>query len=103
MKSMLIHRREFLQSTCAAAAAVGAAAIPGAAQSAAQRLPRGPVYARAGEGGIRPARRASRNEAILADGRRLAVSDAAYRVAPGKSVLLTPEIDGRWTVLYAEV
>ena len=66
------------------------------------RAPRpGTLYGRAGEGGIAPG---GIGQAVTMDGVRLMVSHPGRNpVRPGKSLLMSPDENGNWTVLYAEV
>jgi hypothetical protein len=101
--SIPITRRAFL-ATSAEVVAV-AAVIPAIARGGTPPEPRGTVYGRTGPAGIRAGSpgRPARGRAILLDGRELEVSHAtAWRIGPGKGVLLSPEPTGAWSILYAE-
>jgi hypothetical protein len=64
----------------------------------------GTVYGRVGSAGI-PSGTSfapSRAEVILLDGTSLEASHVGSGIRPNRSVLLSPDPDGEWSVLYAE-
>lgn len=94
-----MSRRDFLGSVAVAAVA------PAIVRAQPRPEPAGPVYGRTGPRGIAPgtASRPSRGPVTLLDGRTLDAGHVtAWRIAPGKGVLLAPDGDGGWSILYAE-
>jgi hypothetical protein len=105
MISDTFTRRAFLATSAGAFATIAVAAIPEAAHADSGPAPTGVVYGRAGRKGIPSgtASEPSRGEVVLLDGRVLEASnDASQRIGAGKSVLLSQDISGIWTILYAQ-
>ncbi len=103
----IVNRRKFLATTSGAVAAF-AAFSSGAASARVDRtpMPTGPVAGRTDERGIAPgtARDPSRGQVVLLDGRVIDVTHpGGIGIAPGRSVLIAPEADGSWSILYAEL
>jgi hypothetical protein len=99
-----VNRRAFLASS-ASAIAVLAVAGHAASRVDPRPAPSGPVYGRIGPRGIGPGTTSapSRGEVILLDGRVLEATHVASRgIRAGKSVLLAPDGDEGWSILYAE-
>ncbi len=100
----VVTRRSFLSASAGVAATLLVSDI--AQGSPAHRAATGLVYGRVGAGGV-PAgsdARPSRGTVMLLDGTTIPLSHAGSRpILPGKSVLLAPDTDGNWSVLYAEV
>ncbi len=97
-----LTRRAFLAASAATAAA--SCLAPSLASDRGPE-PLGPVAGRTGPRGIAAgsAGRPSLGAVTLLDGRVMEVSHrTAWRIRPGKSVLIAPEPDGTWSVLYAE-
>jgi hypothetical protein len=103
---MLTHvtRRDFLTiSTRAIAALAIVSPLKNPAMS--RSVPTGPVYGRTGPKGIAGGTitAPSRGQVILLDGRMIVVSHVSARgIEAGRSVFLSPEEGGRWSILYAE-
>jgi hypothetical protein len=100
-----ITRRSFLGTSAGIVASIAGCAVPHVAR--AQSLSRAPgaVYGRAGINGISPGTSSapSRGEVILLDGTALEAAHAAGGcIQAGKSVLLSSDESGGWSVLYAE-
>ncbi len=99
-----LSRRAFLAKSSGAIAAL---AVGRRALGASPRAePPGPVYGRVGPRGLAGGSSVapSSGEVILIDGRVLRASHVGPRgIGAGKSVLLAPEGDRGWSVLYAEV
>jgi hypothetical protein len=101
-----VTRRAFLVASAGAAATLAAAARPAAARDDPRPAPAGPVYGRTGPQGIRPgtAVAPSRGVVTLLDGRVLEATHVTGRgIGAGKSLLLAPDGEGKWSVLYAEI
>lgn len=99
-----ITRRVFLAVTSSALAAT--ATGRGAEQPDARSFPSRPVYGRVGSRGLGPgaANLPALGEIVTLDGRTLLVRhEGDHGLAPGKSVWLSPDADGVFSVLYAEV
>jgi hypothetical protein len=101
-----ITRRTFLATSATAVAALAVAARPEAGHADTPLASVGAVYGMARRHGI-PAGTTSapsRGEVILLDGRVLEATHVTSQgVRAGRSVLLSPEGDGRWSILYAEI
>ena len=98
----MVTRRTFLIASAGIVAAhVGAAdSFSGRADAPAA----GTVYGHVGPAGI-PAGTSiapSRAEVILLDGTSLQASHVSGHIRPNRSVLLSPDPQGGWSVLYAE-
>ena len=96
-------RRAFLASSAIAIAAASLRAS--AAPATSHPEPLGPVAGRTGPLGLAPGTSTgpSRGVVTLLDGRTLVASHSTrWPIGPGKSVLIAPEPDGTWSVLYAE-
>ncbi|WP_435010842.1 hypothetical protein P12x_002128 [Tundrisphaera lichenicola] len=100
-----VTRRAFLATSTTGLAAVAIPAWPASARVVTRPEPTGPVYGRTGHRGI-PAGSTSAPSAgdvALLDGRILRVSHESSRgIGARKSVLLSPDRNGRWSILYAE-
>lgn len=99
-----VTRRAFLATSAgaiAAAATLRAASAPATSPPG----PLGPVAGRTGACGLAPGSPSdpSRGAVTLLDGRTLVASHSTrWPIGPGKAVLIAPEPDGTWSVLYAE-
>jgi hypothetical protein len=105
MMPTAVTRRAFLAMSAGAVATLAVADCPGAVPADARSAPAGVVYGRAGRRGISPgtASAPSRGEVILLDGRVLEASHGTSRgIGAGRSVLLSPDENGGWSILYAE-
>jgi hypothetical protein len=101
-----VTRRSFLGTSAGIVATIAASAVTHGAQANAPRASAGAVYGRVGPKGIAPGMLSapSRGEVILIDGTALEASHAAgQQILAGKSVLLSPDECGGWSVLYAEL
>lgn len=101
----LVTRRLFLASSAGAIVAASALRAPASPPEPRTPDPLGPVPARTGPLGLRPGTpsRPSQGTVILLDGRTLEASHSTrWRIGPDKALLLAPEPDGTWSVLYAE-
>ena len=98
----MVNRRTFLITSAAIMAAHIAAAYSFSRQ--AEAPPPGTVYGRVGSAGIPSGTSLapSRAEIILLDGTSLEASHVSRGVGPTRSVLLSPDAHGGWSVLYAE-
>jgi hypothetical protein len=99
-----ITRRAFLAVTSStlATVAIGRKAV----QADSRPLSPGPLYGRVGRRGLGPAtaKLPTLGEVVTLDGRTLLVRhEGNRRLAPGKSVWLSPDADGVLSILYAEV
>ncbi len=100
-----ITRRRFLGTSAAAAASIAVVSRTDARPETSP-APSGPIYGLINSRGIKPgtASAPSRGGAVLLDGRMVEISHVARRgIAPGKSVLLSPEPGSGFSILYAEV
>jgi hypothetical protein len=98
-------RRDFLTTSAGAVATLAVAAGLGVALADSRPMPTGVVYGRLGRQGIRPgtASAPSRGKVILLDGSVLEASYVTRQgIGAGKSVLLSPDESGGWSILYAE-
>jgi hypothetical protein len=105
MMPTAVTRRAFLATSAGAVATLAVADCPGAVPADSRPEPAGVVYGRAGRRGIPPgtASAPSRGEVILLDGRVLEVSLGTSRgIGAGRSVLLSSDGTGGWSILYAE-
>jgi hypothetical protein len=101
-----LTRRSFLGTSAGIAAAVAVSTTPPIVQANSVRRFAGAVYGRVGSNGISPGTSAapSRGEVVLLDGTALEAAHAnGRRILAGKSVLLSPDESGEWSVLYAEL
>jgi hypothetical protein len=99
-------RRVFLALAAGSAVYLPDGERPAVAGPLPDRAPSGPVYGRTGPLGIPAgtARAPSRGEVILLDGRVFtACHTDARAIEPGRSVLITPDDRGAFSLLYAEV
>jgi hypothetical protein len=98
----MVNRRTFLITSAGIVAAHSAAADSFSRQ--AEAPPPGTVYGRVGVAGIPSGTSLapSRAEIILLDGTSLEASHVSREIGPTRSVLLSPDPDGGWSVLYAE-
>ena len=97
-----VTRRTFLACSAGAVAAFPIVANAATAQT---DDPLGTVCGVVGLRGLGPgtATNPATGEVILTDGRTLVASQTTRRrIGPGKAVMLAPEPDGRWGVVYAE-
>ena len=106
MNSDAVTRRSFLATSAGIVATLAVAAVPRGLLRADSRLdPAGVVYGRAGRRGI-PAGTStdpSRGEVILLDETVIEASHVnRLDILPGRSVLLSPDGSGGWSILYAE-
>jgi hypothetical protein len=105
MKDAAVTRRSFLGTSAGLVTALGASAARHTAKAnAILELP-GAVYGRAGTKGIAAGTcfAPSRDEVILHDGTRIEVAHVGgQQILAGKSVLLSPDENREWSVLYAE-
>jgi hypothetical protein len=98
----MVTRRTFLIASAGIVTAPAGASISMSDQAKAPSA--GAVYGRTGSKGI-PAGTSiapSRAEAILLDGTSLQASHVSGHIRPNRSVLLSPDPQGGWSVLYAE-
>jgi hypothetical protein len=98
----MVTRRTFLIASGGVVAAHAGAADSLSGQAEAPAA--GTVYGRVGSAGI-PSGTSfapSRAEVILLDGRSLQASHVGRDIRPNRSVLLSPDRRGGWSVLYAE-
>jgi hypothetical protein len=98
----MVTRRTFLIASAGIVAAHAGAADSLSGQ--AEAPPAGTVYARVGSAGI-PSGTSfapSRAEVILLDGTSRQASHVSRNIRPNRSVLLSPDPHGGWSVLYAE-
>jgi hypothetical protein len=105
MISTAMTRRDFLTTSAGAVAALAVVGRPGVVQADLHPMPTGVVYGRSGRRGIPPgiASAPSRGDVILLDGRVLEVSHVTSQaIGAGKSVLLSPDGNTGWSILYAE-
>jgi hypothetical protein len=105
MDSSNVSRRAFLESSTGIAAGLFLA-HPAPAQVDARLKPAGVLYGRAGKRGIPAASSAepARGDVVLLDRTTIVTTHhGRHGIGPGKSVLLSPDGDGGWFVLYAEV
>jgi hypothetical protein len=96
-------RRAFLIGSAEVMTAFGGATI---AISGRGKTPRaGAVYGRAGRKGIRAGTSSTPSQAdvVLLDGTSLQAAHISGHIQPNRSVLLSPDMQGGWTVLYAEI
>jgi hypothetical protein len=98
----MVSRRTFLIASAGIVAAHAGAAnsLSGQAEAPAAGI----LYGRVGSAGI-PSGTSfvpSRAEVILRDGTSLQASHVSRHIRPNKSVLLSPDPHGGWSVLYAE-
>lgn len=106
MMSTAVTRRAFLATSTGAVTTAALAARLEAIQEDSRPAPDGVVYGRVGRRGISPgtASHRSRGEVVLLDGRVLEVTHVTSQgIAAGKSVLLSPDGSGGWSILYAEL
>jgi hypothetical protein len=98
----MVNRRTFLIASAGIVAAHAGAANSVSGQAAAPVA--GTLYGRVGSAGIPSGTSVapSRAEVILLDGTSLRASHVSSDIRPHKSVLLSPEPHGAWSVLYAE-
>jgi hypothetical protein len=99
-------RRDFLASSAGAVAMLTFAAVPEIARADSRPEPTGTVYGRVGGKGLPPGTVSvpSRGEVVLIDGRVLEAAHVTSRgIAAGRSVLLSQDESGSWSVLYAEI
>ncbi len=98
----MVNRRTFLIASAGIVAAHTGAA--GSLFGPANAPPAGIVYGRVGSAGIASGTSfaPSRAEVILLDGTSLQASHISMDIGPGRSVLLSPDPHGEWSVLYAE-
>jgi hypothetical protein len=105
MKDTAVTRRSFLGKSAGLVIALGAsAALHTPRVNATFELP-GAVYGRAGSKGIAAGTCSapSRGEVDLIDGTRLAVVHVGgQHIHAGRSVLLSPDDNCEWSILYAE-
>jgi hypothetical protein len=105
MKDATVTRRSFLGTSAGLVTALAASAAPHTTRAnAILELP-GAVYGRAGSKGIAAGTGSapSRGEVNLLDGTRIEVAHAGgQHILAGKSVLLSPDENSEWSVLYAE-
>jgi len=100
-----LTRRAFLASSAGALAVVPVLTALAADRPPHRAEPHGPVPARTGPEGLAPGSPTdpSRGEVVLLDGRTLVTTHTTHwRIGPGRSVLIAPEPDGTWSLLYAE-
>jgi hypothetical protein len=98
----MVTRRTFLIASAGIVTAPAGAAISMADQARAPSV--GVLYGRTGSNGI-PAGASwapSQAEVILLDGTSLQASHVSRDIGPNRSVLLSPDRRGGWSVLYAE-
>jgi hypothetical protein len=99
----MVNRRTFLIAAAGIVAAHAGAADSLSTQ--AETSPAGTVYGRVGSAGI-PSGTSfapSRADVTLLDGTSLQASHVGRDVRPNRSVLLSPDAHGGWSVLYAEL
>lgn len=98
-----VTRRTFLASTAGAVALTSSMPRPARARNVQEPL--GPVVARTGSRGLTPGSRRdpTRSTVTMLDGRTLEVAHTSpMRIGPRKSLLVTPDPSGTWSILYAE-
>jgi hypothetical protein len=98
----MVTRREFLVTSAGMAAACAGSAVSLSGQV---KMPSaGAVYGRTGKGGISAGTSVtpSQGEVFLVDGTSLKAAHMSEPIRAGRSVLLSPDTGGGWTVLYAE-
>jgi hypothetical protein len=100
-----VTRRTFLTSSALTVSAC--AVLQNAATAETSRLadPLGTVPGITGPLGLGPGTAANpaRGDVLLQHGHTLVAShSSSWRIGPGKAVLLSPEPDGCWSVVYAE-
>ena len=98
----MVTRRTFLIASAGIVTAPTGAAISMSDQAKAPSV--GAVYGRVGSAGIASGTSLapSQAEVILLDGTSLRASHVSSDIRPNRSVLLSPEPQGGWSVLYAE-
>ena len=98
----MVTRRTFMIASAGIVAAHAGAAYSLSGQFDAPAA--GTVYGRVGSGGIPSGTSLapSRAEVILLDGTSLQASHVSRDIRPNRSVLLSSESHGGWSVLYAE-
>ena len=98
----MVTRRTFLVASAAIVAAPAGSAVPRSMQAKATCY--GAVYGRVGAAGILSGTSfaPSRGEVILLDGTLLQASHVSSDIHPNRSVLLSANPNGEWSVLYAE-
>lgn len=104
MDSTAVSRRAFLGSSAGLALGLSLAG-PAPSRGATHHHRSGVLYGTAGRRGIPPAGAAgpARGDVLLLDGTTIAARHGSrHPIAPGKGVLLSPDGDGEWSVLYAE-
>ena len=105
MMSTAFTRRTFLAASAGAVTSLVVTTRPEAVEADARPSPTGTVHGRAGRKGIPPgtASAPSQGEVILLDGRVLVASHVTSQgINAGRSVLLSPDEIGGWSILYAE-
>jgi hypothetical protein len=98
-------RRTFLAASAGAVASLVVPNCPGAVEADARPTPTGAVPGRVGRKGISPGTDSapSQGEVVLLDGRVLVASHVTSQgINAGRSVLLSPDERGGWSILYAE-
>jgi hypothetical protein len=98
----MVTRRTFMIASAGIVAAHAGAAYSLSGQSEAPAA--GTVYGRVGSAGIPSGTSLapSRAKVILLDGTSLQASHVGRDIRPNRSVLLSPDPHGGWSVLYAE-
>jgi hypothetical protein len=101
-----VTRRSFLELSVGIVATLTASAFPSDARSRSQSETTGVLYGRTGTTGIAPGTPSapSRGDVVLLDGSVVEAANAASQlILAGKSVLISADGCGGWTVLYAEL
>lgn len=100
-----VTRRAFLASSTLAVSAIAGLRSVAIAETSRQADPLGTIPGITGPLGLAPGTTANptRGDVVVLDGHILIAShSSSWRIGPGKAVLLSPEPDGRWSVVYAE-
>jgi hypothetical protein len=97
-----VTRRSFVAMAAGVVTTLGAGALPNTLP--ATSLSAGTIYGRAGRRGIASGTLSapSQGKIVLLDGATVEATHVSQKILPGKSVLLSPDGQGKWSVLYAE-